>query len=52
MDAEGLARIDRRALDEGLTIRRGEPNRSEMIRLATAYGLAHMPAGWRPDSEG
>lgn len=48
LSVEGLAHIDRRALDEGLTIREGEPNRSEMIRLMLAYASAHMPRGWRP----
>jgi hypothetical protein len=40
--------IDQRARDEGLTIRNGDPNRSEMIRLALAYAQRHMPEGWRP----
>lgn len=48
LDTEGLAHVDQRALDEGLTIRGGQPNRSEMLRLAIAYGMAHMPNGWRP----
>lgn len=48
LSVEGLAHIDRRALEEGLTIRGGEPNRSEMIRLMLAYASAHMPKGWRP----
>lgn len=43
-----IAHIDPRALDEGITIRNGEPNRSEMIRLMLAYASAHMPKGWRP----
>lgn len=44
----GRDHIDARALEEGLTIRKGEPNRSEMIRLMLAYASAHMPKGWRP----
>lgn len=48
MSEPGIAHIDRRALDEGLTIRDGEPNRSEMMRLMLAYASAHMPKGWRP----
>lgn len=39
--------IDQRALDEGLTIRGGEPNRSEMIRLLLTFAAARMPKGWR-----
>lgn len=46
----GIRHIDQRALDEGLTIRDGEPNRSEMARLMLAYASAHMPKGWRPQS--
>lgn len=50
LSAEGLAHIDRQALAEGLTIRDGNPNRSEMIRLMLAYASARMPQGWRPES--
>lgn len=46
LTAAETALIDARALDEGLTIRGGEPNRSEMIRLMLAYAAA-MPKGWR-----
>lgn len=49
LDPTAIAAIDRRALDEGLTIRGGEPHRSEALRLLIAYGLAHMPPGWRPE---
>lgn len=45
-----IAVVDKRALAEGLTIRGGEPNRSELIRLALLYALQHMPPGWRPES--
>jgi hypothetical protein len=48
LSGAGLAWIDQRALAEGLTIRGGEPNRSELVRLALAYASAHMPKGWRP----
>lgn len=41
--------IDQRALDEGLTIRGGEPNRSEMTRRLLAYAMQHMPTGWKPE---
>lgn len=47
LTAEQIAQVDGRALSEGLTIRGGEPNRSEMLRLMVVYALAHMPAGWR-----
>lgn len=43
-----VADLDARALAEGLTIRNGEPNRSELIRLDLAYAAAHRPKGWRP----
>jgi hypothetical protein len=45
-DAE-IAALDLRALAEGLTIRGGEPNRSELIRIMLAYA-SDMPFGWRP----
>ena len=48
LSAQGIAHLDRRALDEGLTIRDGEPNRSEMARIYMAYAAQHMPKGWRP----
>lgn len=48
LSAEGRAWLDQRALEEDLTIRGGEPNRSEMIRIALAYAAKHMPKGWRP----
>lgn len=47
---EEISSWDRRALDEGLTIRNGEPNRSEILRNALAYAAEHMPIGWRPES--
>lgn len=48
LSEDGIAHIDQRALDEGLTIRGGEPNRSEMVRLMLAYASQNMPKGWRP----
>lgn len=48
LDDEAIAAVDARALSEGLTIRGGDVNRSEMLRLAIAYGMANMPQGWRP----
>jgi hypothetical protein len=44
----GLEAVKQRALDEGLTIRNGEPNVSEMLRIFAAYAQQHMPKGWRP----
>jgi len=38
-----------RAVAENLPKHAGEPNRSEMIRLAIAYARQHMPWGWRPE---
>lgn len=49
LDDEAIADVDARAVAEGLTIRGGQPNRSEMLRLAIAYGMRHMPEGWRPE---
>lgn len=48
MDAETIAALDARAEDEDLMLPRGEPNRSELVRLLVDYGLKHMPKGWRP----
>lgn len=42
---------DERAKAEGLLSERGEPNRSELIRIGLIYALDHMPVGWRPDPE-
>jgi hypothetical protein len=47
----GIRHVDERALEEGLTIRGGEPNRSEMARLMLTYAAQHMPKGWRPTGE-
>jgi hypothetical protein len=44
---QGIDWIDQRARDEGLTIRGGDPNRSEMLRLMIAYAATYMPKGWR-----
>ena len=56
LDPDGLAALDQRAMAEGLTAARTnaegefvvEAQRSEMIRLLLAFGLARMPKGWRP----
>jgi hypothetical protein len=48
MSTDGTNWIDQRALAEGLVKGDGQPNRSEMIRIALAYAAAHMPKGWRP----
>jgi hypothetical protein len=48
LSAAGLEWVDRRALAEGITIRGGDPNRSELVRLALTYASIHMPKGWRP----
>jgi hypothetical protein len=44
--ADGIAAVDALALRRGLTIRNGEPNRSEMVRrlLAEALALPHNRA--------
>jgi hypothetical protein len=47
---EELAAVEARARAEGL-VWAGEPNASEMIRIACAY-LQHMPEGWRPSAPG
>lgn len=48
LDDSERAALEREALDQGLTIRNGEPNASEMARLMLAYASTHMPKGWRP----
>lgn len=48
LSAEGTSWVDQRAAEEGLLKGDGEPNRSEMIRLALAYAAQRMPKGWRP----
>lgn len=42
--------VDQRAFREGVTIRGGEANTSEMIRIMCAYAVEHMPEGWRTDA--
>lgn len=49
LHGDEIAAVDQRALDEGLTIRDGEPNRSEMLRRMVAYAMRHMPKGWTPE---
>jgi len=48
LDQDDIDWFDRRALIEEFTIRHGEPNRSEVMRLALCYARRHMPVGWRP----
>lgn len=48
MSTDGTDWVDRRAEEEGLLKGNGDPNRSEMIRIALAYAAQHMPRGWRP----
>lgn len=45
LSAEGIAAIDRLALAEGLTIRDGEPNRSEMIRRLLSEAVTARSKG-------
>lgn len=40
--------IDRLAVEEGVVLRDGKPNRSEMIRLLLAFALRNWKRGWRP----
>ncbi len=46
-----LAKIDRRAIAEGLLKGNGDPNRSELIRLYIDFGEQFMPPDWRPDPD-
>lgn len=39
LSEQGLAELDRRALAAGLTIRDGQPNRSEMARRMLERGI-------------
>ena len=48
MDANQIATYDQQAQVEGLLMKSGKPNRSELIRLKLAFADEHMPAGWRP----
>lgn len=48
LSVEGHAWVDQRAREEGFVKGNGDPNRSELIRLALAYAQRHMPRGWRP----
>lgn len=47
LDADTIDALDQRAEAEGLILPRGEANRSEMLRRLVAYGLEHMPAGYK-----
>lgn len=48
LSTDGTGWIDQRAEAEGLVKGDGQPNRSELIRIALAYAAQHMPKGWRP----
>jgi hypothetical protein len=48
MDAIQIAFYDEQAAIEGLLMKSGKPNRSELIRIKLAFADEHMPAGWRP----
>ncbi len=48
LGADEIAWLDERALVEGFTGPRGEPNRSEVIRLAVQHAMLYMQPGWRP----
>ncbi len=48
MDANQIATYDQQAEIEGLLMKSGKPNRSELIRLKLAFADENMPAGWRP----
>jgi hypothetical protein len=48
LDAEGIAYLDERANSEELRTEKGEPNRSELVRIMIAYARENMPPGWRP----
>lgn len=43
-----IEHLDQRAAAEELYDERGNPNRSELIRLMIGYAEQHMPQGWRP----
>lgn len=48
MDANQIELYDQQAAVEGLLMKSGKPNRSELIRLKLAFADEHMPSGWRP----
>ncbi|EME21832.1 hypothetical protein G419_08259 [Rhodococcus triatomae BKS 15-14] len=48
MDAVQIEFYDKQAAIEGLLMKSGKPNRSELIRIKLAFADEHMPAGWRP----
>ncbi|MFF0817654.1 hypothetical protein ACFYVR_21180 [Rhodococcus sp. NPDC003318] len=48
MDADRIELYDEQAVREGLLMKSGRPNRSELIRIKLAFADEHMPAGWRP----
>lgn len=48
MDAHQIEMYDKQAESEGLLMKSGKPNRSELIRIKLAFADEHMPVGWRP----
>ncbi|MFC7448953.1 hypothetical protein [Rhodococcus daqingensis] len=48
MDAVRIEEYDAQAQQEGLLMKSGKPNRSELIRIKLAFADEHMPSGWRP----
>jgi len=48
MDAVRIEEYDAQAQQEGLLMKSGKPNRSELIRIKLAFADEHMPNGWRP----
>lgn len=46
---EEIDSLDWRANEERLVTNAGDPNRSDLVRVLIAYGLASMPPGWRPE---
>lgn len=48
MDANQIQEYDQQAAHEGLLMKSGKPNRSELIRIKLAFADEHMPSGWRP----
>jgi len=44
----GIDWLTERAEAEGLLMKRGTPNRSELLRIMVTYAQRNMPEGWRP----
>ncbi|MFC9514611.1 hypothetical protein ACFTSD_02665 [Nocardiaceae bacterium NPDC056970] len=43
--------LDWLAGKEGLHMKNGDPNRSELVRIMLAYAREYMPNGWRPEHD-